>query len=81
MDDGYKVSRLKKCLYYLKQISRDWYRFSLMRDFVISGYDSCVYMLKINEKIVLYILLYVGHILMAGSSKKEIGKLKKNLNW
>src|SRR4030067_3506569 len=37
-------------------------------------------MLKKGEKIILYLLLYVDDILMASSSKEEIGKLKEKLN-
>jgi len=47
---------------------------------VRSGYDSCVYMLKRGEKVILYLLLYVDDILMASSSKDEIVKLKEKLN-
>ena len=45
-----------------------------------SGYDSCVYILKNGEKVILYLLLYVDDILMASSSKDEIMKLKERLN-
>ena len=81
MEDKPKVCLLKKSLYGLKQSSRQWYRrfdeFLLKTDFVRSGYDSCVYILKNGEKVTLYLLLYVDDILMASSSKDEIMKLRK----
>ncbi|CAJ2668093.1 unnamed protein product [Trifolium pratense] len=48
--------------------------------FVRSNYDSCVYMMKRNEKVILYLLLYVDDILMASSDKQEIQQLKEKLN-
>jgi len=47
---------------------------------VRSGYDSCVYILKNGEKVILYLLLYVDDILMASSRKDEIMRLKERLN-
>jgi len=44
------------------------------------NYDSCVYMMRRNEKVILYLLLYVDDILMASSDIQEIHKLKKKLN-
>ena len=73
VEDKSKVCLLKKSLYGLKQTPRQWYRrfdeFLLKTGFVRSGYDSCVYMLKNGEKVILYLLLYVDDILMASSSK------------
>jgi len=84
VEDKSRVCLLKKSLYGLKQSPRQWYRrfdeFLLKTGFVRSGYDSCVYMLKSGEKIILYLLLYVNDILMASSSKDEIVKLKEKLN-
>jgi len=84
VEDKSKVCLLKKSLYGLKQSPRKWYRrfdeFLLKTGFVKRGYDSCVYMLKRGEKVILYLLLYVDDILMASSSKDEIVKLKEKLN-
>ena len=84
VEDKSKVCLLKKSLYGLKQSPRQWYRrfdeFLLKTGFVKRGYDSCVYMLKRGEKVILYLLLYVDDILMASSSKDEIVKLKEKLN-
>ncbi|CAJ2651441.1 unnamed protein product [Trifolium pratense] len=84
VEDNSKVCLLKKSLYGLKQSLRQWYRrfdeFLLKVGFVRSNYDSCVYMMKRNEKVILYLLLYVDDILMASSDKHEIQKLKEKLN-
>ncbi|CAJ2640159.1 unnamed protein product [Trifolium pratense] len=84
VEDNSKVCLLKKSLYGLKQSPRQWYRrfddFLLKTGFVRSNYDSCVYMMKRNEKVILYLLLYVDDILMASSDKHEIQKLKEKLN-
>jgi len=47
---------------------------------VRSNYDSCVYMTRRNEKVIIYLLLYVDDILLASSDRQEILKLKKKLN-
>ncbi|KAK2414224.1 cysteine-rich RECEPTOR kinase [Trifolium repens] len=84
VEDKSKVCLLKKSLYGLKQSPRQWYRrfdeFLLKGGFVRSNYDSCVYMMKRNEKVILYLLLYVDDILMASSDKHEIQRLKEMLN-
>jgi len=68
----------------LKQSPRQWYRrfdeFLVKDGFVRRNYDSCVYMMRRNEKVILYLLLYVDDILMASSDIQEIHKLKKKLN-
>ena len=84
VEDNSKVCLLKKSLYGLKQSPRQWYRrfddFLLKTGFVRSNYDSCVYMMKKDEKVILYLLLYVDDILIASSDKHEIQQLKVKLN-
>ncbi|MCH88004.1 retrotransposon protein, partial [Trifolium medium] len=84
VEDKSKVCLLKKSLFELKQSLRQWYRrfnkFLLKAGFERSNYDSCVYMMKRNEKVILYLLLYVDDILIASSNKQEIQKLKMKLN-
>jgi len=75
---------LKKSLYGLKQSLRQGYHqfdeFLVKAGFVRSNYDSCVYMMRRNEKVIIYFILYVDDILMASSDRQEIQKLKKKLN-
>jgi len=75
---------VKKSLYGLKQSPRQWYRwfddFLVKADFLRSNYDSCVYMMRRNEKVIPYLLLYVEDILMARYDMQEIQKLEKKLN-
>jgi len=44
------------------------------------NYDSCVYMMRRNETVILYLILYVDDILMASYDMQEIQKLKERLN-
>ncbi|RDY04297.1 hypothetical protein CR513_12017, partial [Mucuna pruriens] len=45
------------------------------------NYNSCVYILKKDAKILLYLLLYVDDILLASSKKDVINRLKSKLNF
>ena len=45
-----------------------------------SNYDSCVYMMRRNETVILYLILYIDDILMASYDMQEIQKLKERLN-
>lgn len=45
-----------------------------------SGYDKCVYILKRNEEVIIYLLLYNDDIFMTRSSKEEIDMSNKTLN-
>jgi hypothetical protein len=51
-----KVARLQKCIYDLKQASREWYSklSSFLKDksFVSAHFDSCVFIHKIEEMII-----------------------------
>jgi hypothetical protein len=77
------VCRLKKSLYGLKQSPRQWYKrfdsFMISQGFKRSNYDSCVY-LKTIKGSTIYLLLYVDDMLIAAKDKKEIEKLKAQLN-
>jgi len=84
VEDNSKVCLLNKYLYGLKQSPRQWYcrfdEFLVKAGFVRSNFDSCVYMMRRNEKVILYLLLYVDDILIASSDMREIYKLKERLN-
>jgi hypothetical protein len=74
VEDKSKVCLLKKSLYGLNQSSMKWYlqfvEFLLKTDFVRSGYGSYVHILKKEEKVISYLLLYVD----------DIRKFKEKLN-
>lgn len=78
-----KVCLLKKSLYGLKQSNRQWnikfHEHMVAMGFERSSFDSCVYLKRKGEEIMAYLLLYVDHILLADSSKKELQLVKEDL--
>ena len=79
----YHPCRLKKSLYGLKQLPRQWYlrfdTFMIEHDYSRSKYDSCVYHQKLNDDFFIYLLLYVDDMLIAAKNMSEVGKLKAQL--
>lgn len=79
-----KICLLNKYLYGCKQSPRQWYRqfeeFFLKHSFVRNNHDNYVNILKRNEKVIIYLILYDDDTLMASSRKNEIVKLKEILN-
>ena len=77
------VCKLKKSLYGLKQSSHQWYKrfdsFMLSHGFKRSEYDSRVYIKNVDGSTI-YLLLYVGDMLIAAKSRKEITTVKKLLS-
>ncbi|GJX75300.1 retrovirus-related pol polyprotein from transposon TNT 1-94 [Tanacetum coccineum] len=82
-EQGNKVCLLKKSLYDLKQLLRQWYRrfdkYMLSNGFKRSSYDSCVYYTSYALGEYIYLLLYVDAMLIASKSKAEIGSTKSLL--
>ena len=78
------VCSLKKSLYGLKQLPRQWYKrfdsFMLAQDYTRSQFDHCVYFRKLADQSYIYLLLYVDDMLIACKSKVEINRLKIQLN-
>ena len=74
------VCRLKRSLYGLKQSPRQWYKrfdsFMISHDFIRSSYDSRIYLKKLKDGYLLYLLLYVDDMLVACSSLIEVENLK-----
>ncbi|GJZ49158.1 retrotransposon protein, putative, ty1-copia subclass [Tanacetum coccineum] len=79
-EQGNKVCLLKKSLYGLKQLPRQWYKrfdeYMLKNGFKGSSYDSCVYYRSYAPGEYIYLLLYVDDMLIACKSKAEIGSTK-----
>ncbi len=79
-----KVCKLNKSLYGLKQAPRQWY--AKMHDFLVtscnfksSQNDPCLYF-RHNGKDITLICLYVDDLLIAGSDKNDISKIKGELS-
>ena len=47
--------------------------------FTRSKFDSCVYVKKVEDSIIVYLLLYVDDMLTASKSKSEIWVVKAKL--
>ncbi|KAJ4789700.1 reverse transcriptase [Rhynchospora pubera] len=78
------VCRLKKGLYDLKQVSRQWYKkfdtFMQEEGFERSGYDHCVYMKGKMGGTFTLLLLYVDDMLTASNDHDEIESLKLDMS-
>lgn len=78
-----KVCLLKKSLYGLKQSPRQWYlkfdSFIISCGFNRSKMDYCVYVKLLDNRLPVYLLLYVDDMLIASNDKHEIRKLKNQL--
>ena len=70
-----KACRLNKSSYELKQAAKVWndqlHNILIKNDFCQSKNVMCMYVSK-NSKQLIYILIYVDHILIAGKEEKEI---------
>ncbi|KAG8489157.1 hypothetical protein CXB51_017144 [Gossypium anomalum] len=71
-------------LYSLKQSPRQWYKrfdsFMTSHDFKRSNFDSYVYFKKNSDGSFVYLLLYVDDMFIAAKDKREIRKVKAQLN-
>ena len=77
------MCKLNKSLYGLKQAPRQWYKkfdsFMCKSGFHRSEKNYCCYLNKYSDSYV-FLLLYVDDILIAGSSMREINRLKASLS-
>ena len=75
-----KVARLKKCLYGLKQSSREWYgklsKSLELKGFVSAHFDPCVF---IHKEECLFISIYVDDIALYGPDKSRIAEIISQL--
>ena len=78
-----KVCLLERSLYGLKQSLKQWYKrfdeYILKIWFERSKFDSCVYVKKVEDSVMVYLLLYVNDMLIASKSKSEIYVVKAKL--
>ena len=78
------VCQLQRSLYGLKQSPRQWYKrfdnFMISQGFSRSPYDCCVYHNKVEDGSLIYLLLYVGDMLITARDKAIIQKLKALLS-
>ena len=77
------VCRLKKSLYGLKQVPRQWYKkfnsFTIGHGYTKTNVDHCVYVKKFPDGKFLILLLSVDDMLIVGQDASMIGDLKKDL--
>ncbi|GJR87473.1 retrovirus-related pol polyprotein from transposon TNT 1-94 [Tanacetum coccineum] len=77
------VCKLKKSLYGLKQALKQWYlkfnSFMQRAGYKRCDMDHCCYLKKVGSSSII-LLLYVDHMLVAGSDMAEIKKLKRQLS-
>lgn len=78
-----KVCKLIKSLYGLKQPSRVWnetfHNFMVQINFKRCESDHCLYV-RIENGVVLYILLFVDDLLMVSNKMEELSKVKQKLS-
>jgi hypothetical protein len=75
-----KITRLQKCIYDLKQASREWYLklLSFLKDknFILTYFDSCVFIYKTEEVIV---SVYVDDLIFYEFDQSIIAELISEL--
>ena len=78
------VCKLKKILYVLKQVPREWYHklhsFMLSQGYKRSDIDHYLYMKQAKDGSFLILILYVDDMLIVGKNIHEVDALKSKLN-
>lgn len=78
------VCRLRKSLYGLKQAPREWYHkfhsFMLSQGYSRSETDHCLYTKQAKDGSLLFLILYVDDMLIAGMHMAEISMLKSKMS-
>ena len=78
------VCKLKKSLYGLKQVPRQWYKkfdsFMMSQEYKRTFVDPCVYVWRFHDDKFIILLLYVDDMLFVGQDADMIQKLKMELS-
>ena len=78
------VCKLKKSLYGLKQVHRQWYKkfdsFMMSQEYKRTFADPCVYVRRFHDDKFIILLLYVDDMLIVGRDANMIQKLNKELS-
>lgn len=78
------MCRLKKSLYGLKQVLRQWYKkfdsFMVEHRYDRTASDLCVFVNKFFDGEFIILLLYMDDMLIVGRDTSKIDKLKKELS-
>jgi hypothetical protein len=77
------VCKLKKSLYGMRQSPRQWYKkfdsFMMSHNYTRSEYDHFVYFQKLNNGILIILVLYVDDMILARKIITEINRLKAQM--
>ena len=78
------VCKLKKSLYELKQVPRQWYKkfdsFMMSHGYIKTSSDHCVLTRKFSNDDFIILLLYVDDMLIIGHDSSKIDRLKRELS-
>ena len=78
------VCKLKKILYKLKQVPRQWYKkfdsFMMSQEYKRTFANPCVYVRRFHDEKFIILLLYIDDMLIVGQDFDMIQKLKRELS-
>ena len=78
------MCKLKKSLYGLKQVPRQWYKkfdpFLMSHGYNRTSSDRCVFIRKFSDDDFIILFLYVDDLLIIGHDSSKIDRLKRELS-